>query len=211
MPKYLRIGLPIALVALTAASCGGGSDGSGNPSGNHAPVIAGMPVTTVNSGSLYSFTPTASDQDSDPLSFSIAGKPSWAEFSTATGALTGTPTSAQTVTSSNIRISVSDGTASDSLPAFSITVIGPNSGSIVLTWSEPTQNTDGSSLQDLSGFKIYHGTSSDALNDIVSIAASQRSHTFTNLPNGTHYFALTALSSTGGESDRTTIGSAIIP
>src|SRR5205814_8237654 len=92
---------------------------------NNPPTISGSPPTTGNVGTLYTFTPTASDTDTGTtLTFSVANKPSWATFSTTTGQLQGTPTAAGT--SANIAISVSDGQATASLPAFSIVVTQPN-------------------------------------------------------------------------------------
>src|SRR5881394_2830038 len=92
---------------------------------NAAPTISGSPATTGNVGTLYTFTPTASDTDTGTtLTFSVANKPAWATFSTTTGQLQGTPTAAGT--SASIAISVSDGQATASLPAFSIAVSQPN-------------------------------------------------------------------------------------
>jgi hypothetical protein len=72
----------------------------------------------------YSFTPTATDVDAaDVLTFSIANKPTWASFNTATGALTGTPANADAGISGGIVISVNDGTVTVALPAFEIEVI----------------------------------------------------------------------------------------
>jgi hypothetical protein len=94
------------------------------------PVISGSPATTVTAGAAYSFRPTASDPGGKALSFSIQNKPSWVAFSIATGALTGTPTTAQEGTYSNIVITASDGTASAALPAFNISVLAPSGPSI---------------------------------------------------------------------------------
>src|SRR5690606_37370291 len=90
--------------------------------GNRAPTISGTPATAATVGEAYAFAPTASDPDGDDLTFSIANRPSWASFDGATGRLQGTPGSAHVGTHSNIRISVSDGKTTASLPAFSITV-----------------------------------------------------------------------------------------
>ncbi len=89
---------------------------------NRAPVISGTPSSSVTVGQAYSFTPTASDPDGQTLTFSIANKPSWATFSTTTGRLSGTPAASDAATYSNIAIAVSDGSATATLPAFSITV-----------------------------------------------------------------------------------------
>ena len=127
----------------SGGTSGGGSttDGSTTGSGttvpvtNSSPVISGTPVTAVVSGSPYSFQPTATDADGDTLSFSISGKPAWASFSSTTGRLSGTPATSGSY--SNIVISVSDGQASASLPAFSIQVQAASSASGNLALGRP--------------------------------------------------------------------------
>ena len=89
---------------------------------NQAPSISGTPPAQVTVGNAYSFTPTASDPNGDPLSFSIQGHPSWANFNTSTGRLSGTPGENHVGTYSNINIAVSDGSNTRALPAFAITV-----------------------------------------------------------------------------------------
>jgi hypothetical protein len=92
-----------------------------NPT-NHPPTISGSPPTSVRVGNAYSFTPTAEDPDGDTLTFSVSNRPAWLTFNSATGTLTGTPVAANVGTYSGIIVSVSDGHASASLPAFSIQV-----------------------------------------------------------------------------------------
>jgi hypothetical protein len=180
--------------------------------GDAAPTISGTPASSVTAGSPYSFTPGAADSDGDTLAFSISGKPSWAVFSTATGALTGTPTTAQVGTYSNIVISVSDGKTSKSLPAFSISVAAASAaGSASLSWTAPTQNTDGSAVTNLAGYRIYHGTTANALNDVVEVGAGVTSYTYGQLASGTHYFALAAYTTNGTVSEKSSIGSKVIP
>ena len=95
---------------------------------NDAPTISGTPGTSVNQDVAYSFTPTANDPDvGDTLTFSITNRPTWATFSTTTGALTGTPTNANVGMTTGIVISVSDGIATPvALPAFNLTVANVN-------------------------------------------------------------------------------------
>lgn len=76
---------------------------------NDLPTISGTPITTADIGKVYSFIPTASDVDGDPLTFSIENKPQWASFNSATGQLIGTPYDSDAGTYSSIVISVSDG------------------------------------------------------------------------------------------------------
>ncbi|WP_290622132.1 Ig-like domain-containing protein, partial [Arsukibacterium sp. UBA3189] len=94
---------------------------------NDAPTISGAPDVTVAQDSAYTFTPTATDVDADTtLTFSIANKPSWASFNTATGALSGTPTNDDIGVTNAIVISVSDGSLSAALPAFNLSVTNTN-------------------------------------------------------------------------------------
>jgi hypothetical protein len=99
---------------------------------NATPVISGTAATSVNEDSPYSFTPAATDADTGTtFTFSISNKPVWATFNTATGALSGTPGNEHVGTTSGIVISVSDGTATASLPAFAITVVNTNDAPVV--------------------------------------------------------------------------------
>ncbi len=100
---------------------------------NNSPVITGSPSTTVAEGNNYSFTPLVSDIDvGDTKTFSISNKPSWASFSTSTGALTGTPFNSHVGIYSNIIITVTDSAGvTDSLTAFSITVSNINNSPVI--------------------------------------------------------------------------------
>lgn len=180
---------------------------------NTAPTISGTPLTNVVAGNAYSFTPSANDVDGNTLGFSVSGKPSWATFSVATGALTGTPTTAQAGTYTNIVISVSDGTATRSLPAFAINVMQPSPvGTAALSWTTPTQNTDGSPLTDLAGYRVYHGLSPSALTDIFQVpGAGSTSYTVSQLATGTHYFAIASYNNAGVESAMSAVGTKVIP
>ncbi|HJR69588.1 MAG TPA: putative Ig domain-containing protein, partial [Gammaproteobacteria bacterium] len=90
---------------------------------NRAPVITGTPATSANQDTPYSFTPSATDADGDALLFGIDAKPAWLTFDTATGRLSGTPSSADVGTHRGIVVHVSDGEAQALLPAFDLTVV----------------------------------------------------------------------------------------
>lgn len=175
---------------------------------NHAPQISGTPAATDVTGVAYNFQPTASDADGNALGFSIQNKPVWATFNTATGALSGTPTSVQAGTYANITISVSDGLATTSLPAFAITVSAPapapapTLGSATLSWTPPTTNTDGSVLTDLTGYQIYYGTDPSLLTSSVALGnPGLTNYVVANLTPATYYFAIKAVNSAGVASD----------
>ena len=177
-------------------------------SANNAPTISGTPGTSVNVGSAYSFRPTAADADGDALTFSISNKPSWATFNTSTGQLSGTPTATHAGSYSNIVITVSDGKASRSLAAFAIAVNQAATASASISWSAPTQNTDGSSLTNLAGYRIYYGTSSGSLTQSIQIAnPSVSTYVIDGLTPTTYYFAVRAYTSTGAESTNSNVAS----
>lgn len=210
-----------AAMSLALAACGGGGDSgesgtepptSNPPASNSAPTISGTPGSSVKAGNLYSFTPDADDTDGDTVAFSIAGKPSWATFNTSTGRLRGTPGAGHVGSYLNIRISVSDGQASTAMPAFAITVNPDGSiGTATLSWSAPTQNTDGSLLTDLAGYRVYYGNGPNALDEMTQLpGAGNTTHTFNELASGTHYFAVAAYTSTGVESALSGVGSKTI-
>src|SRR5262249_54641150 len=73
----------------------------------------------------------------------------------------------------------------------------------VLTWTAPTKNTDGSNLTNLSGYKIYYGTSSKNYTQSVSVSGGSTNSWTLTLAPGTYYFAMSAVDSSGAESAKT--------
>jgi hypothetical protein len=220
----VRCGLLLALSAVALGGCGGDEESTPAspaveqpatpapaapaPAANKAPTISGTSPTAVNAGTAYSFTPTASDADGDTLAFSIQNKPSWATFFTATGKLSGTPAAGEVGTYANIGISVSDGKATTALAGFSVAVNAISNGRVTLSWMPPTENTDGSPLTDLSGYKIYYGTSAGALTNSITVAtAGISSYIVEDLSPATWYFAITAVTASGEESTFSNVAS----
>jgi hypothetical protein len=179
---------------------------------NGAPTITGTPASSVIAGAAYSFQPAAADPNGDPLTYSVSGKPSWATFDITNGTLSGTPSGSNVGSYANIVITTSDGKSSSSLPAFSIIVLQQQSnGSATLSWNPPTQNTDGSALQNLAGYRIYHGNSQGSMTNQVTVTnAGLTSYVIASLGAGTHYFGITAYTSDGIESQMSNIGSKTI-
>jgi hypothetical protein len=219
--KWVRRGglVALAMTSVISAGCGGGGGGGGSASSastssassNNAPTITGSPATQASVGSAYSVTPQANDADGDTLAFSIQNKPTWAQFNTTTGELTGTPASQESI--ADVVITVSDGKASASLPAFSITVgtessasptpgsTAPSGPGVALSWNVPTQTDDGETLQDLAGYRIHYGNNQNALVSSVEIqSAGSNSFTVQNLKPGTYFFAVRAVAANGAES-----------
>ncbi len=178
------------------------------PNVNDAPTISGTPATSVAQDAAYSFTPTGNDADAgDTLTYTIVKQPSWATFSTTTGALTGTPDNDDVGTTSGIVIAVSDGTLSASLPAFDITVTNVNDAPTANAGTDQTVNEGDTVILDGSGTDIdaddtltYAWTQTDGTTVTLSDATAA-SPTFTaptrQTDNGALVFKLTVTDARG--------------
>ena len=177
---------------------------------NSPPVISGSPAATVQANSLYTFTPTASDPDGDSLTFSASGLPGWAAINPSNGTVSGTPSDADVNVYSGITITVSDGAESAVLGPFSITVEAVSLGSATLNWTPPTENTDGSTLTDLAGYKIYWGQNGSYPNSVTLNNPGLTSYVVENLPVGTWDFVSTAFNTQGVESSFSNVATKVI-
>jgi Putative Ig domain len=215
--KTLEIRSALAAFCLSVSAllsgCGGmGDDNSptgastsaapGASTGTSVPTIqlSGTPPGTVVAGNAYVFQPTV-QTSGGTATLSATGLPSWATINSSTGEISGTPTSGDVGTTSNIAIIAVDGSATASLPAFTIDVTAPAAGSASLSWTAPTQNTDGTPVTDLAGYHIYFGTSVGALNSLIDVpGAATTEFEISNLSSGTYYFIVVAYNSLGFES-----------
>jgi hypothetical protein len=218
----LRVSFAAIFIGLLAG-CGGGDDG-GSPAAtapssapspgstaNTAPGVTGKPVTSVLSGRSYSFQPSATDANGDSLSFTATNVPSWASFSSTNGRLTGTPGTGDVGTYSGITITVSDGKATTSIGPFTISVTAVGTGSAVLSWTPPTQNSDGTALTNLAGYKILYGAGADELDQSIQVEnSSVNTYVVENLTAGTWYFAVVAVNTSGSASSPSNVASKTI-
>ena len=176
-----------------------------------SPTISGNPAQSVAVGSAYGFRPTAADASGATLIFAIDNKPTWATFDAATGALSGSPGVANVGVDAQILITVSDGTHSVALAAFSISVAPPPADSVTLSWMAPSLNSNGTAVTDLAGFHIYYGTSATTMNTVITVGSSgDTSQVIGNLNPGTWYFAVTAFNSEKIESKLSSVLSVTI-
>lgn len=201
----------ILLAVMAFAGCKSSGGPSSDPvTGNNPPVISGNPPASIAIGQPYAFTPNASDADGDSLTFSIQGKPGWADFDASTGALNGTPQAGDEGPYEDISIAASDGAASDSLD-FSVTVTQTGDGAVTLSWQAPTSNTDGSPLTDLAGYKIYYGVTQGNYTEEVRIDnPGLTTYVVGNLSPNTWHFVATAFNDDGIESDFSGVASATV-
>jgi hypothetical protein len=213
--RLIRAVCASLLLSFALAACGGGEGVDVNPAtaadtgsttstGSIARAsISGTPANSVTVGTQYSFTPIASDSDGGTLTYSISNVPAWATFNAATGQLSGSPKATDVGTTTGIVISVADGTATASLPPFSINVVstaaaGPATAKV--TWVAPTENNNGTALTDLAGYYVHYGTSESDLSEVVQVAsASTLSYVVTGLATGTTWYFAVSAYTTGGE------------
>lgn len=224
----------LVMAGLVLTGCGNGvgvspasdpttASAAGVPSTPAAPATApvaltGTPATSVTAGQNYVFQPAVSG-GSGAVTFQIQGKPTWAAFNATTGALTGTPAVTNEGTSAGITISASSGGASASIGPFAIVVnappasppASPSTGSATLSWTVPTQNTDGTPLTNLAGYHIYYGTSAGAWTSTITVLeATETSYVVSGLAPGTYYFAVVAFNTAGDDSPQSNVGSKTI-
>ena len=102
-----------------------------------------------------------------------------------------------------LAISVLLGTASSN--AYS-SYSGSTSDTAVVSWLPPTERTDGSALTNLSGYRVYYGKSMNAMRIIDIRNPGQTSQFIDGLGEGWWFFAVTAYTSDGLESEMSGLG-----
>ena len=81
-----------------------------------------------------------------------------------------------------------------------------------MSWTKPTQNTDGSPLTDLAGFIVRYGTDAAALSSLISvISPSATGAQIENLEPGNWYFEVAAITTANVVGLYSTIVSETIP
>jgi hypothetical protein len=177
--------------------------------------LTGSPATSVTAGQNYLFQPKVS-QGGGVVTFSIQGQPTWATFDADTGALTGTPATANEGITGSITITGTNGSSSSSIGPFTIAVNAPSApppatGSATLSWTEPTENTDGTPITGLAGYHIYYGTSAGAMTTTITVASpTETSYVVSGLAPGTYYFTVVAYNSAGVDSPESNVASKTI-
>jgi hypothetical protein len=195
--------------AQTSPTANGTAGGAGNP---QTAALGGTPATEATVGQPYSFVAQLQTTGSG-FAYTIQNKPSWASFDTASGKLSGTPAAAHLGNHPGIVITASNGAISATLAPFAIAVVQPRTAtqSVTLSWIPPTQNTDGSSLSDLNGYYVYHGTSPDSMERKHQITnPGLTAYTVGELQAGTHYFSISAYTVSGVEGGMSGVASKTI-
>jgi hypothetical protein len=166
-------------------------------------VIAGTPPEAVTAGALYLFTPSVESSGESQPTFAIDGLPLWAGFNEINGELYGAPAEEDIGFYDAITISATDGVVETSLPTFSIEVVaqGAALGAVTLSWEPPTENEDGSYLDDLTGYWIYWGNNSGQYTEWMRIDnPGLTAIVIEDLVPGAWEFAMTSFNADGVES-----------
>src|SRR5688572_27540159 len=81
-----------------------------------------------------------------------------------------------------------------------LTAASLHAASVQLNWTPPTTNADGTALNDLAGYKVYHGSGSRQYTASVDVG-NVTSYTLSGLTGGRlYYIAVTASDTSGNES-----------
>jgi chitodextrinase len=95
-------------------------------------------------------------------------------------------------------------TISSTLPVATASI--SNTATASLSWIPPTQNSDDSTLTNLSGYIVYYGTSQGSLSTSLPVSSGLTAVVIENLQSGvTYYFTITSVNSLGVESDYSNI------
>jgi hypothetical protein len=83
-------------------------------------------------------------------------------------------------------------------------------GTATLHWTPVTQNTDGTPLKNLAGYKVFYGT--PAMHKVMVLPdPTLTTYLVSNLPSGTWYFAVAAYTRSGAQGIMSNVGWKKIP
>ena len=105
----------------------------------------------------------------------------------------------------------SAGAPATSTPATPAPPASPKTGSATLSWTPPTENTDGTPVTDLAGYHIYYGTTEGAWTSTITVLeATETSYVVSGLAPGTYYFTVVAFNTAGDDSPESNVASKTI-
>lgn len=141
------------------------------------PTLVYRVTPTEAEGSVAAVVEWRVDNAREGTACTASGHASWSGTKPVSGTLTlPTITATATPVVTNLRI-------------VCIVPAVPGDNDAELSWTAPTQNTDGSALTNLSGYRVHWGTSATALTESVQIPnPSTVRYTVENLPDGAQYF-----------------------
>jgi hypothetical protein len=175
---------------------------------NRAPVLASIGNKAVAENAALSFTLSATDADSDTLTYSASGSPSGAILGSSTGAFSWTPSYSQ-AGSYNVTFSVSDGNSGTDSEAITITVGNTNRAPVLASIGNKTVSEESALSFTISATDPDSDTLTYSATGLPSGAAFNTStRAFSWTPNNTQagsYTVTFAVTDTGNLSDSETI------
>ena len=85
-------------------------------------------------------------------------------------------------------------------------------GSATISWATPSLNADGSSLANITGYRVRYGTSTSNLAQAVDVAGSTTTSTVIGgLSSGTYYFSVLTVNTLGVLSSPSNLVSKAVP
>ena len=154
--------------------------------------------TTTDASNVAAVTPPAStgtDSTTGTGGTPIASTPG-ASSPVATTPVASTPVASPVASTSSSSGSSSGGTSGSGSSGATTTA-----DNVTLSWSAPTENTNGSALTNLAGYIIYYGTSASAMTKTIDInTVGMLTYVVENLSAGSWYFQIVAVNSAGEQS-----------
>ncbi|CUS40747.1 T1SS secreted agglutinin RTX [hydrothermal vent metagenome] len=153
---------------------------------NDAPVINSAANTRATEGEVYTYTPTASDVESDTLTWSLTQSPEGMTIDANSGVISWTP--ANGVTSANVTVQVADAEA-NATQSFTVTVGGVNDAPTItettaaITTNEDTSGTVTLNATDIDGDTITWSVGSAAANGVATVSGTGLSQVVSYVPN----------------------------
>lgn len=109
---------------------------------NNAPVLTDPPDQTATVGTAFSLQMSATDADSDPLTWALTNEPSWMSINSS-GLIQGNPDTAETVT---VTVTVNDGNGGTDSIDFDIVVSGAGNPAVTVDAESDGNNGQGGAL-----------------------------------------------------------------
>ena len=153
---------------------------------NDAPVINSAANTRATEGEVYTYTPTASDVESDTLTWSLTQSPEGMTIDANSGVISWTP--ANGVTSADVTVQVADAEA-NATQSFTVTVSGVNDAPTItettaaITTDEDTSGTITLNATDIDGDTITWSVGSAAANGVATVSGTGLSQVVSYAPN----------------------------
>jgi hypothetical protein len=135
------------------------------------------------------------------LAIALAGCGDDESGASGTGAATSTSTPPTTVADTAPSGGSTSTTGSGSTTTTAPPTSPDSSAAVTLAWVAPTENSNGTPITNLAGYKIHYGTASQDYTQVVSVSNPSLSrYVLDSLPSGTYFFAITAFNAQGVES-----------